>query len=210
MIKAIIFDLDGVIVSTDELHYQAWKHMADIEGIYFDRNINNRLRGVSRRDSLEIILEKSSIIYNYNQKRILTDFKNHYYRELLKQLSPKDILPNVKDVLLELRKNKILLAIGSSSKNSKFILQQIGLDTFFDAVADGNDVENSKPAPDVFLKAAERLGIDPSFCGVVEDAEAGIIAAKAAGMLGIAISDATKSPYANYSLTDIKELLTIV
>ncbi|MFW6036008.1 MAG: beta-phosphoglucomutase [Halothermotrichaceae bacterium] len=205
-VKGIIFDLDGVIVSTDDLHYQAWKKMADQDGIYFDKKINNRLRGVSRRQSLEIILEQSDKKYSKLKKKELTDYKNNYYRELLQDLTPVDILPGVKNVMKRLKKQNYKLAVGSSSKNTKSILKQIGLSNFFDAVADGTDIENSKPAPDVFLIAAKRLKLQPEECAVVEDAVAGIIAANNANMKAIAIGDAVKSDRADVKLSNIKEL----
>lgn len=210
MIKGIIFDLDGVIVKTDELHYQAWKRLADAEGIFFDREINNRLRGVSRMASLEIILERSPRTYSAEEKNRLASIKNQYYVELLKTLTPDDIMPGVTKTLEELKRRKILTAIGSSSKNARAILEQIKLANVFDAVADGNDIINSKPAPDVFLKAADMLGLRPAECAVVEDAEAGIAAAKSAGMLAIAIFDAKRSRLADHKLEDIGELINII
>lgn len=210
MIKGIIFDLDGVIVKTDELHYRAWKRLADAEGIFFDREINNHLRGVSRMASLEIILERSPRTYSAEEKNRLASIKNQYYVELLKTLTPDDIMPGVTKTLEELKRRKILTAIGSSSKNARTILEQIKLANVFDAVADGNDIINSKPAPDVFLKAADMLGLRPAECAVVEDAEAGIAAAKSAGMLAIAIFDAKRSRLADHKLEDIGELINII
>ncbi|MDI9507970.1 MAG: beta-phosphoglucomutase [Bacillota bacterium] len=210
MIKGIIFDLDGVIVKTDELHYRAWKRLADAEGIFFDREINNHLRGVSRMASLEIILERSPRTYSAEEKNRLASIKNQYYVELLKTLKPDDIMPGVTKTLEELKRRKILTAIGSSSKNARAILEQIKLANVFDAVADGNDIINSKPAPDVFLKAADMLGLRPAECAVVEDAEAGIAAAKSAGMLAIAIFDAKRSRLADHKLEDIGELINII
>lgn len=210
MIKGIIFDLDGVIVKTDELHYRAWKRLADAEGIFFDREINNHLRGVSRMASLEIILERSPRTYSAEEKNRLASIKNQYYVELLKTLTPDDIMPGVTKTLEELKRRKILTAIGSSSKNARAILEQIKLANVFDAVADGNDIINSKPAPDVFLKAADMLGLRPAECAVVEDAEAGIAAAKSAGMLAIAIYDAKRSRLADHKLEDIGELINII
>lgn len=210
MIKGIIFDLDGVIVKTDELHYQAWKRLANAEGIFFDREINNHLRGVSRMASLEIILERSPRTYSAEEKNRLASIKNQYYVELLKTLTPDDIMPGVTKTLEELKRRKILTAIGSSSKNARTILEQIKLANVFDAVADGNDIINSKPAPDVFLKAADMLGLRPAECAVVEDAEAGIAAAKSAGMLAIAIFDAKRSRLADHKLEDIGELINII
>jgi beta-phosphoglucomutase len=208
MIEAVIFDLDGVIVSTDALHYQAWKSIALQEGIEFNEEINHRLRGVSRMESLEIILEKASKRYTDHEKLTLATQKNHV--ELLAHLSHQDILHGVIDVLDELKKKNIKIAIGSSSKNTPMILKQIGLSNMFDAVADGNDVSRSKPFPDVFLKASEKLKIATYHCLVVEDAEAGIEAAKRAGMIACALSDARKSTRADYRFDDIRELLSLL
>jgi beta-phosphoglucomutase len=210
MIKAVIFDLDGVIVSTDQLHYEAWKHVADQEDIYFDEKINHRLRGVSRMDSLNIMLEKADKTYSESEKEKLAKTKNDYYVDLLKQLSPNDMLPHVYDVLLNLKEQGIKIAIGSSSRNAKTILKYLGISNLFDAIADGTDIENSKPAPDVFLRAAEKLGVSYSSCAVIEDATVGIEAAKKAGMLAIAVFDAKKSEQADHKLDDIRDLLSIV
>ena len=152
--KGFIFDLDGVIVSTDGLHSLAWKKMADQEGIYFDEQINNRLRGVSRMASLEIVLERSTKVYTDEEKQALAIYKNDIYKELLKSLTPADILPGVADTLNELRARGYKLAIGSSSRNTPAILKYIGLEGFFDAVSDGNNITNSKPDPEVFIKGA--------------------------------------------------------
>ncbi len=204
MIQGVIFDLDGVIVSTDELHYQGWKHMADTEGIYFDREINERLRGVSRMESLEIILEKATKKYTEEQKEALATLKNDYYKELLAtKLSSKDILPGVKEVLVGLKAKGAKIAIGSSSKNTPTILKQIGLDKAFDAISDGNNIVNSKPDPEVFLIAAERLGLKPEVCLVVEDAEAGITAALAANMKALAVGSAVTDKRADLAAADL-------
>lgn len=190
MIKAVIFDLDGVIVSTDDCHYRAWKKMADEEGIYFDREINNRLRGVSRMASLDIVLERAEKHYSKEEKLALAERKNNCYKELIYELTPRDILPGVAKRLAELKENGIRIAIGSSSKNTPIILKQIGLDTYFDAVSDGNIITHSKPDPEVFLKAAEMLGISPENCMIVEDADAGIEAGKRAGMKTLSVQGA--------------------
>ena len=206
MIKGVIFDLDGVIVSTDELHYQGWKYMADSEGIYFDRKINERLRGVSRMESLDIILEKATKTYTDTQKERLATLKNDYYRELLSTLSPNDILAGVQEVLTGLKAAGVKIAIGSSSKNTPTILKQIGMDTTFDAVSDGNNITNSKPAPEVFLIAAERLGLQPEDCLVVEDAEAGITAALAANMKALAVGSAATDKRAHLAAADLSKI----
>lgn len=190
MIKAVIFDLDGVIVSTDDCHYRAWKKMADEEGIYFDRKINNRLRGVSRTASLDIVLEMANREYSEDEKQALAEKKNNYYKKLICELTPNDILPGAMETLEELKKNGIKIAIGSSSKNTPIILKQIGLDTYFDAISDGNNITHSKPDPEVFLKAAEMLGVAPEHCMIVEDADAGIEAGKRAGMKTLSVHGA--------------------
>ena len=210
MIKAVIFDLDGVIVSTDELHYLAWKCISDQEHIEFSKTINHRLRGVSRMASLEIILEKAKRAYSNEEKEALAEKKNNYYIKLLSSLTPKDILPNVLEVLGKLKDKGIKIAIGSSSKNAKAILKQIKLTDIFDEVADGNDIIYSKPAPDVFLIAAKKLGLNPKHCAVVEDAVVGIEAAKAAQMTAIAVFDAKKSELADYRFDDIRDILRLV
>ncbi len=210
MIEAVIFDLDGVIVSTDHYHYLAWKRMADEEGIPFDEHVNHRLRGVSRMESLAIILEKSTRYYDEKEKIELAQRKNNYYVESLKTLSASDILPHVSEVLGHLRQQHIRLAIGSSSRNTPLILKQIGLNDFFDAVADGNEIIHSKPDPEVFLLAAHKLAVIPSHCLVVEDAEAGILAAKRGGMLALAVGDACKSSFADYRVNDLRLLLGII
>lgn len=207
MIQAVIFDLDGVIVSTDELHYKAWKKMADTHGIEFNHEINHRLRGVSRMASLGIILEKASKSFSDQEKEEMANSKNQDYVSLLQTLTEENILPYVKEVLLCLKDKGIRIAIGSSSKNARLILKQIGLFEMFDVIADGNDIIHSKPDPEIFIKASEKLGIYRSHCAVVEDAVAGIDAAKAAGMIAFAIEDAKKSDIADYKINDLREIL---
>lgn len=202
MIKAVIFDLDGVIVSTDACHYEAWKKMADEEGIYFDKIINNRLRGVSRMESLEIVLEKAEKEYSEEEKLQLAERKNGYYKEFITKLTPSDILPGAMKTLDELKANGIKVAIGSSSKNTPVILKQIGLSDYFDAVSDGNNITNSKPDPEVFLKAADMLGIPYAECMIVEDADAGIEAGKSAGMKTVSVHGAKG---ADIEIADLSE-----
>lgn len=208
-IKAVIFDLDGVIVSTDECHYFAWKKMADEQGIYFDKQINNRLRGVSRMESLEIVLEKSQKIYTDEEKVHLAEQKNSYYVEYISKLTPDAILPGVMDNLESLKANGIKIAIGSSSKNTPLILKQIGLENYFDAVSDGNNISKSKPDPEVFVKASQMLGINCENCMIVEDAVAGIIAGKACGMKTLSVNGALGADYSfeNLEKDNIYELI---
>lgn len=196
--KAVIFDLDGVIVCTDECHYKGWKKLADEEGIYFDREINQRLRGVSRMESLEIVLEKANKAYTAEEKAEMAERKNNFYREYIKDLTPADVLPGVMDFCEKLRAQGVKLAIGSSSKNTPAILKGIGLDTYFDAVADGNQITKSKPDPEVFLLAAKLVGINPADCMVVEDAEAGVEAALAGGMDVLGLGKAVENSNATY------------
>lgn len=201
--KAVIFDLDGVIVTTDDCHYRAWKKMADEEGIYFDREINERLRGVSRMASLEIILERASKVYTDEEKLALATRKNCYYVEFIQELTPADILPGVIENIDALKVNGIKVAIGSSSKNTPIILKQIGLSTYFDAVSDGNNITKSKPDPEVFVKAADMLGVPYNECMIIEDADAGIQAGKAAGMKTLAVGNAQGGDYTYQSLADV-------
>ena len=188
--KAVIFDLDGVIVSTDDCHFNAWKKMADEEKIYFDNTINNRLRGVSRTASLDIILEKAQREYCSEEKAELAERKNNYYKEFIKKLTPGDILPGAMNNLEELKKYGIKIAIGSSSKNTPLILKQICLENYFDAISDGNNIINSIPDPEVFTKAADMLGIAYADCVIVEDADAGIEAGRRAGMKTVSVHGA--------------------
>ncbi|MBR3106055.1 MAG: beta-phosphoglucomutase [Clostridia bacterium] len=208
--KGIIFDLDGVICSTDEYHYLAWKALADRLGIPFDRERNNLLRGVSRMASLDIILEKSDKTYTDEEKAVFAEEKNNNYRTLLAQMSPADLPEDVKSTLLKLREQGVRLAIGSSSKNTPFILERIGLGDFFDAIADGNCITHSKPHPEVFLKAAEFIGLPPDVCLVVEDAHAGVEAAVAGGFDCAAIGDAKEDTRAVLHLTKFSDLLFLI
>lgn len=205
----IIFDLDGVICFTDHYHYLAWKAIADKKGIYFDEVINNRLRGVSRMESLEIILERCEEMLTQDEKNALAEEKNGIYKELLKNMSPDDLSAEVKDTLDALRAKGLKLAIGSSSKNTQFILERIGLKGYFDAVSDGNNITNSKPDPEVFLKAAQFIGEEPKDCLVIEDAYAGIDAACAGGFDSAAIGDASAYEKSTYRLNRFSDLLGI-
>lgn len=207
--KGVIFDLDGVICFTDELHYRAWKKLADRLGIYFDKEINNRLRGVSRMQSLEIILERSTKQYTQEEKEAFAAEKNAHYVESLATMSEADVTEEVVSTLKTLKVNGVKIAIGSSSKNAKPILTRIGLIDLFDAISDGNNITRSKPDPEVFAKAAEYLGLEPEECLVVEDAEAGIDAGVAGGFKTAGLGDASKYDKTTYRLQAFSELLTI-
>ena len=206
---AIIFDLDGVICFTDEYHYLAWQKIADDLQIPFDREINNRLRGVSRMESLDIILENYEGSMSSAEKEQIATQKNEIYKEYLKEMSEKDLSEEVWSTLNELRKKNFLLAVGSSSRNAGFILRQIGLEDYFDAVSDGNNITNSKPDPEVFLKAAEFLHVDPEKCLVVEDAVSGVEAGHRAGMKVAGLGEASRVKAADWNLESFSQLLDI-
>lgn len=194
MIRGIIFDLDGVLVATDEAHYQAWQRLADEEHIPFDRAINERLKGVGRMQSLEIILERSARSYSPGEKATLAERKNVAFQAGLAKLTPADALPGARLLLADLRRRGLKLALASSSKNAALILNRLDLRSFFDVIADGKDITHSKPHPEVFLLAAGRLGLPPAECLVVEDAAAGIEAARRAGMAVFGIGTSQTLP----------------
>ncbi len=208
--KAIIFDLDGVICHTDHYHYIAWKSIADEMGIRFDEQINNRLRGVSRMESFNIILENYNGTLTKQQKLKYVEKKNQIYCNLLQSMTPDNLEPSVFKTLQKLRDKKLKLAIGSSSKNTLLILKQIGLEHFFDAVCDGTHIAHSKPNPEVFVKAAKMINIQPDLCLVVEDARTGLQAAHASGMKCAALGlDAVNSKMADYNLGSFSDLLRL-
>lgn len=187
MIKGFVFDLDGVITDTAEYHYLAWKKLADDNGWYFDREINEKLRGVSRLDSLQIILDYNKTKLEFEEKDRLANLKNDNYVIMLEKITPKDLLPGVREFLVELREKGFKTSIASASRNADKVLTKLEAKELFDNISDGNSVENSKPAPDVFIHAAGSIGCNSRECIVVEDAEAGVAAAKQAGMKAIGL-----------------------
>ena len=209
MKKGILFDLDGVLLSTDELHYAGWKFVADELGIPFDREVNNRLRGVSRMASLEIILEHGGVTLTESEKEAVAARKNERYRSLLNTLTPAAVDDSVRETLEVLRSRGYRTAIGSSSKNTKLILEKTDLARYFDAVSDGTNITRSKPDPEVFLKAAAFIDLPPQDCAVIEDAVAGIDAANAAGCMSIGIGDAASYAAADRSIQTLRDLLNI-
>lgn len=199
MIKGVIFDLDGVLVSTDEMHYQAWKRLAqELHITGFTREDNRRQRGVSRMASLEIVLEKADRTYSEEEKIEFAERKNGYYLELLEEMDESAVLENVKDVLEKLKNRGLLLAVGSASKNAPVILEKTGLMPYFDKISCGLDTTKSKPDPEVFLVAAKKLGLPPEECLVVEDSAAGIEAAAAGGMKSLGVGPFYQSLHADY------------
>ncbi|NLB85160.1 MAG: beta-phosphoglucomutase [Acholeplasmataceae bacterium] len=208
--KAVIFDLDGVIISTDNQHYLAWLEVCTNRNIHFDKQINNLLRGVSRTESLEIILHNAKRVFNQVEKDDILTEKNNFYVDSLSTLSEKSLSEDVKYTLSKLKENNILIAIGSSSKNAKIILQNLNIIDLFDAVSDGNNITKSKPDPEVFLIAAQMLGLKPAECLVVEDAHAGIEAAYNGKMDSVGINDAYTSKLATYQIKRLSEILKII
>ena len=186
-IKACLFDLDGVVVDTAKYHYLAWKRLANNLGFDFTEKDNERLKGVSRIQSLEILLSIGKVNPSHSEKLKMAQEKNEWYVEYISKLDESEILPGVKNFLIELRQNGIKIALGSASKNSMLILNNLNLTSYFDAIVDGNKVSKAKPDPEVFLLGARELQVHPSECLVFEDAQAGIDAAKAANMKVIGI-----------------------
>jgi beta-phosphoglucomutase len=186
-VKGCIFDLDGVIVDTAKYHYKAWKRIADELGFEFTEQHNERLKGVSRMRSLDILLEVGNINVDEETKLKLAEKKNNWYVEYISKMDKSEILPGVEDCIKSLKQKNIKTAIGSASKNTMLILKSLDIAHYFDAIIDGNKVTKAKPDPEVFLLGAKELGLNPENCVVFEDAEAGIQAAKAAGMMAVGI-----------------------
>ena len=188
MIKGVIFDLDGVLVSTDEMHFKAWKMLADKLGIInYTEEDNKRQKGVSRMESLEVVLSKGTTIYSRQEKEKFAEEKNNYYVKLLERLDSKAILKDVMETLVFLRNKGIKIAVGSASKNTHLILEKTGLNKYIDEISCGLDVTKSKPDPEVFLVAARKLKLKNEECLVVEDSKVGIVAARAGHMKSLGV-----------------------
>ncbi len=187
--KAFIFDLDGVITDTAHYHFLAWKRLADRLGIPFDEHDNERLKGVSRMRSLELILEKSTKTYSPEQMHEMAERKNDDYKELIAEITSHDILPGVAEVFAWLKAKHYKIGLASASKNAAFVVERLGITRDFDYIADAAKIPNSKPAPDVFLDVAKAFNLPSSMCVGVEDAAAGVQAIKAAGMFAVGIGD---------------------
>lgn len=200
---AFIFDLDGVIVDTAKYHYLAWRNLANALGFDFTEAQNELLKGVSRIQSLEILLSIGKVNLSEEKKQTLLLQKNKEYLEYVNKMTSEEILPGVNDLLNFLEINDIKYALGSASKNAPLILEKVGLLNRFTAIVDGNDVSEAKPDPEVFLIGAKKLGIKPENCVVVEDAIAGVQAANAAKMISIGIGDANVLNEADYVFKDM-------
>ncbi len=205
-IEGIIFDLDGVLTDTSRFHYIAWKHIADELGIYFDEEINERLKGVDRLTSFEIILEKSSRAFTREEKEVFADQKNNYYLELIKNISPSDLYPGVIDLLKQIKINGLKVALGSASKNALAIIRKLEIERYFDVVVDANKITKGKPDPEIFITAADMLGLRNGRCAVLEDSAAGITSARSAGMLAVGIGDKSLLNRADLVYANIKDI----
>ncbi len=205
-VKACIFDLDGVIVDTAIYHFKSWKRLADELGINFTLHDNERLKGVSRMRSLEIVLEIGNVTKTEAEKEELASRKNEWYTEMINKMKPDEVLPGTEDFLRLVRNAGIKTALGSASKNSGIILEKTGLTPFFDAIIDGNHVSKAKPDPEVFLKGAEALNVKPADCVVFEDAIAGVEAALAGGMKVVGIGSPEILTKANLVVSGLDQM----
>lgn len=204
MIKAVLFDLDGVLVSTDEYHYHSWKKLADEEGFgFFNHEFNNRFRGVARMECVEILVRAAGRSCSQEQKQEIADRKNRYFVESLSTVTPDALLPGALTALRRLKDRGIKIAIASNSRNARTIIKQVGIDYLLDTVVDGHEIENSKPDPEIFLLAAANVGVPPASCLVVEDAVTGIDAARRAGMKALGIGPAERLPNASIVVPDL-------
>ena len=187
MIKACIFDLDGVIVDTARYHFIAWKELANELGFEFTEDDNEQLKGVSRMESLDILLEIGGLDFPKEKKEELAQKKNEHYRSLILKMTPEEILPGAMEFIKQVKNNNILTAVGSASKNTMTILERLELTAWFDAIVDGTMITKAKPDPQVFTQGAAKLKTPPDQCVVFEDARAGVEAALAGGMKCIGI-----------------------
>ena len=215
MAKAVLFDLDGVLVSTDEYHYLSWVKIANEEGFgFFDHTFNDQFRGVARMECVEIITKASGRHYSPAQKIGIAERKNRYFAESLSAVTPEELLPGALATLQELKKRGIKIAVASNSRNAKTIINQTKIGHLLDTVVDGYQIEKSKPDPEVFLLAARILGVAPVQCIVVEDAVTGLEAARRAGMKALGIGSPERLPnadivVANLSAISIDRLLSL-
>jgi beta-phosphoglucomutase len=205
-LKACIFDLDGVIVDTAKYHYYAWKRLAETLGFYFSEEENEKLKGVSRMESLKILLSVGKISKTQKEMEELAELKNKWYVEYISTITPKDILPGSLEVLDFLKNRNIKLAIGSASKNARTILKGLEIENIFNTIIDGNRVTKAKPDPEIFMTAAEDLKVNYNECIVFEDAFSGIEAAKNAGMKAVGIGEKTILIKADIVIKSLEDL----
>ncbi|ADL08503.1 beta-phosphoglucomutase [Thermosediminibacter oceani] len=208
--KAAVFDLDGVIADTARFHYLAWKKLADELGIYFDEKINERLKGVGRMESLEMILEKSPRKFTREEKEHLAEKKNGYYKDMIEKMTQEDLLPGAGELILALKGRGVKIALASASRNAPIVLKRLGIEELFDYVVDAARIKRGKPDPEIFLVAAENLGLKPGECVGMEDSTAGIEAIKRAGMFAVGIGDPQILKKADIVLKDLKNFREIL
>jgi beta-phosphoglucomutase len=206
MLKACLFDLDGVIVDTARYHYVAWREIAEELGFVFTEEDNEKLKGVSRIRSLEILLEIGGISLDDESKMLLDQKKNSLYLQCVLKMRPDEVLPGAKEFLTDCRNNNLGIGLGSASKNATTILNLLQITHLFDVIIDGNKVTKAKPDPEVFLTGARELGVLPQNCVVFEDAEAGIEAAMAANMFSVGIWGSVTFGKANFVASGLKDL----
>ncbi|HEY6951800.1 MAG TPA: beta-phosphoglucomutase [Bacteroidota bacterium] len=207
MTRAVIFDLDGVLVSTDEYHYRSWVKIAGEEGFdFFDHKFNDKFRGVARMECVEILTKASGKHYSQDQKNGIAERKNRYFAESLSAVTPRELLPGALTMLHELRKRGIMTAVASNSRNAKTIIAQTKIGHLLDTIVDGFGIEKSKPDPEGFLLAAKNLAVAPADCVVVEDAVTGVEAAKRAGMKVLGIGTPERLPNADIVVTDLSSI----
>jgi beta-phosphoglucomutase len=204
--KGCIFDLDGVIVDTAGYHFQSWKKLATMLNINFTEVDNERLKGVSRMASLEIVLEIGNLTLDNKTKEEYAALKNKWYLDYIGRMMPDEILPGSLEFISELKNAGIKVALGSASKNTPLILERLGIEKLFEAVADGNIVSKAKPDPEVFITAAKMLGVPPKDCVVFEDALAGVEAALNAGMLCVGIGSEKILTKAHFVITGLDKM----
>lgn len=211
-LKAVIFDLDGVITDSAKYHYLAWKELADELSIPFDEEYNEKLKGVSRMESLELILLNGNACdkYTKDEKFRMAEKKNDNYKELIKQITPADILPGIMEFLEELKKKHIHIALASVSRNAPFILHQLQIEDYFDYVADPAEVPNAKPFPDIFLAGMNAFSLKPSECVGVEDARTGVEAIHRAGMKAVGVGTESEMEEADLFLTTSQLKLSVI
>ena len=208
-IQGVIFDLDGVITDTAHLHFLAWKALGDSLGVEITLELNERLKGLGRQETLTLILKVAGLYDNYTEaeRQALADRKNRAYVASLESLGPQDLLPGIGDCLQDLKKRGIKIGLASSSQNARLIIKKLGLEPYFEAMVDPRRLSKGKPDPEIYLKAAAALGLSPAKCAGVEDARAGLEAIRAAGMTSIALGQSLEHVPADYHFLSAKDLV---
>ena len=208
-IQGVIFDLDGVITDTAHLHFLAWKALGDSLGVEITLELNERLKGLGRQETLTLILKEAGLYdkYTETERQALADRKNRTYVASLENLTPQDLLPGIGDCLKDLKKRGIKIGLASSSQNAGLIIKKLGLETYFEAMVDPRNLSKGKPDPEIYLKAAAALGLSPAKCAGVEDARAGLEAIRAAGMTAIALGQSLEHVPADYHFLSAKDLV---